>query len=202
MTSDDLIDTLLQLAFARACFADELAPRERGAFDRAVDAGRERLYPGLEQAVAAAQAWFADAGTVRHVIDQQGRKAPPEASEETQQHLRHLLDPDRLKSLSPDWLRQYPRYLKAEIRRWQRNAARGGEAPTLVRELLDWNTRARDVGQRLAAESRWLPQFDELQQWLEEFRVSLYAQELKTLGPISATRLSQRIAEIDAWLQR
>jgi ATP-dependent helicase HrpA len=104
--------------------------------------------------------------------------------------------------LSPDWLRQYPRYLKAEIRRWQRNAARGGEAATLLRELMDWTTRVRDVGQRLAAESRWLPQFDELQQWLEEFRVSLYAQELKTLGPISAARLSQRIAEIDAWLQR
>jgi hypothetical protein len=43
---------------------------------------------------------------------------------------------------------------------------------------------------------------DELQQWLEEFRVSLYAQELKTLAPVSATRLNQRIAEIDAWLRR
>ena len=202
MASDDLIDTLLQLAFARACFADEPAPRERGAFDRAVDCGRERLYPCLEEAVSAAQAWFADAGTVRHVIDELGSKAPLEASEETRRHLRHLLDPDTLKSLSPDWLRQYPRYLKAEIRRWQRNAARGGEAATLLRELADWNTRVRDVGRRLAAELRWLPEVDELQQWLEEFRVSLYAQELKTLGPISATRLSQRIAEIDAWLQR
>jgi ATP-dependent helicase HrpA len=202
MTSDDLIDTLLQLAFARACFADELAPRERGAFDRAVDSGRERLYASLEGAVAAAQAWFADAGTVRQVIDQQGSKAPLEAAEETRRHLRHLLDPDTLKSLAPDWLRQYPRYLKAEIRRWQRNAARGGEAATLLRELLDWNARFDETGKRLRAELRWLPQFDELQQWLEEFRVSLYAQELKTLGPISAARLSQRIAEIDAWLQR
>ena len=202
MASNDLIDTLLQMAFARACFADELAPRERGAFDRAVDSGRERLYPCLEEAVTAAQAWFADAGTVRHVIDELGSKAPLEASEETRRHLRHLLDPDTLKSLSPDWLRQYPRYLKAEIRRWQRNAARGGEAATLLRELMDWNTRVRDVGRRLAAELRWLPEVHELQQWLEEFRVSQYAQELKTLGPISATRLSQRIAEIDAWLQR
>jgi ATP-dependent helicase HrpA len=113
-----------------------------------------------------------------------------------------LLDPDTLKSLSPDWLRQYPRYLKAEIRRWQRNAARGGEAATLLRELMDWTAQVHEAAQRLAAELRWLPQLDELRQWMEEFRVSLYAQELKTLGPISATRLSQRIAEIDAWLQR
>ena len=92
--------------------------------------------------------------------------------------------------------------LKAEIRRWQRNAARGGEAATLLRELVDWNARFEQTGKRLRAELRWLPQFDELQQWLEELRVSLYAQELKTLGPISAARLNQRIAEIDAWLQR
>jgi hypothetical protein len=32
--------------------------------------------------------------------------------------------------------------------------------------------------------------------------VSLYAQELKTLGPVSAARLEARAAEIEAWLTR
>ena len=49
---------------------------------------------------------------------------------------------------------------------------------------------------------RWIPELDELQGWIEEYRVSLYAQELKTLGPISAARLEQRAAEIEAWLTR
>ena len=31
---------------------------------------------------------------------------------------------------------------------------------------------------------------------------SLYAQELKTLGPISAARLQARAAEIEAWISR
>ncbi len=55
---------------------------------------------------------------------------------------------------------------------------------------------------QLAAELRWLPQLDELRLWIEEYRVSLYAQELKTLGPVSAARLNSRAAEIDAWLTR
>jgi hypothetical protein len=38
--------------------------------------------------------------------------------------------------------------------------------------------------------------------WIEEYRVSLYAQELKTLAPISAARLSDRAVEIEAWLDR
>jgi ATP-dependent helicase HrpA len=202
MSSDELIDTLLQLSFARACFGDAPAPRERNAFERAVDSGRERLYSSLDEVVAAAQAWFAEAGTVRHTIDQLGTKATPDLVEETRQHLKQLLDPKILIALSPDWLRQYPRYLKAELRRWQRTLARGSEPPAVLHELNEWSSRMRDVRLRLAAELRWWPQLDELQQWLEEFRVSLYAQELKTLGPISATRLHQRIAEIDAWLQR
>ena len=54
----------------------------------------------------------------------------------------------------------------------------------------------------MAAELRWTPQLAELRFWIEEYRVSLYAQELKTFGPISAARLEQRAAEIDAWLNR
>ena len=202
MGSDELIDTLLQLAFTRACFGEAPPPRERHAFERAADAGRERLYASLDEVVAAAQAWLADAATVRHSIDRLAATAATEAVEETRQHLRQLLSPKNLIGLSPDWLRQYPRYLKAEVRRWQRALARGGEPPSVLRELSEWSIRTREVRQRLAAEQRWVPQLDELQQWLEEFRVSLYAQELKTLGPISASRLQQRVAQIDVWLQR
>jgi hypothetical protein len=49
---------------------------------------------------------------------------------------------------------------------------------------------------------RWIPALDELSHWIEEYRVSLYAQELKTLGPISAARLEGRAAEIEAWIAR
>ena len=38
--------------------------------------------------------------------------------------------------------------------------------------------------------------------WIEEYRLSLYAQELKTLGPVSPARLAERAAEVEAWLDR
>jgi hypothetical protein len=43
---------------------------------------------------------------------------------------------------------------------------------------------------------------EELRLWIEEYRVSLYAQELKTRVPISAARLGEREAEILAWFSR
>ena len=95
-----------------------------------------------------------------------------------------------------------PRYLKAEQRRWQRNAVRGSESKSILGELRHWSGRLRDLEKALDAELRFIPLLDEFRFWIEEYRVSLYAQELKTQGPVSAARLEQRAAEIDAWLRR
>jgi len=99
-------------------------------------------------------------------------------------------------------LRQVPRYLKAEERRWQRLFARGAESPQISRELRQWTAQGRALEMQVAAEWRRLPELDELKLWIEEYRVSLYAQELKTLGPVSAARLEERAAHIAAWISR
>ncbi len=61
--------------------------------------------------------------------------------------------------------------------------------------------RLQDLEKQLDAELRFIPQLDELRFWIEEYRVSLYAQELKTLAPISAARLNCGRRD-RAWLGR
>jgi ATP-dependent helicase HrpA len=202
INSDDLTDMLLQLSFRSACFGEADAPRTRTAYELAVDRGRERLYPSLEEASAMASRWFAEALSVRQALDDPRVRLLSDAADETRQHLRRLLDHDVIKTMSPEWLRQLPRYLKAEQRRWQRNAVRGGEPPNIARELHLWSARYHDLERQLGAELRWTPKLAEFRFWIEEYRVSLYAQELKTLAPISAARLEQRAADIEAWLGR
>ena len=202
MSSDLLIDTVLQLAFRGACFGEAEAPRTRTAYDAAVDRGREGLYPRVEEMSGLMAGWFKDASLVRQVLEDSRVRLLSAAAEETRQHLRRLLEPARLQIMPLDWLRQLPRYLKAEQRRWQRNTVRGGEPPQIARELENWSLRYEDLERQVGAEMRWIPQLDELRFWIEEYRVSLYAQELKTLGPISAARLEQRAADIESWLQR
>jgi ATP-dependent helicase HrpA len=202
LRSSALIEAVLQWVFRRACFGDGEAPRTREAFEKAVDQGRARLHPCLEEITAGALNWFTEARAARRVLDDPRNTLAADAADESNEHLRRLLSPGNLESLSADWLRQLPRYLKAEERRWQRNAARGGESPSIVRELREWSVRYRTLAAEVGAEMRWIPELDELQNWIEEYRVSLYAQELKTLGPISAARLEMRAAEIDAWIRR
>jgi ATP-dependent helicase HrpA len=202
LKSSALVEVLLQLAFRRACFEDGEAPRTREAFEKAVDRGRARLHPCLEEIAAGASGWFTEARAARRALDDPRNTAAADAAEESTEHLRRLLSAGNLESLSPDWLRQLPRYLKAEERRWQRSAARGGESPHIVRELREWSARCRRLANEVGAEMRWIPELDDLQNWIEEYRVSLYAQELKTLGPISAARLETRAAGIEAWIAR
>ncbi len=202
LTSDALIDLLLQFTFRRACFGDADAPRIRGPFEEAVDQGRARLHGCMEEAAAGALTWFNEARKVRRTLDDPRAALLVEVAEETHDHLRRLLCVDTLECMSPEWLRQLPRYLKAEERRWQRSAARGGEPAHIVRELRRWSARHGALASQVGAEMRWTADLEELKCWIEEYRVSLYAQELKTLGPVSAARLDQRAAEIDAWLAR
>jgi ATP-dependent helicase HrpA len=202
LTSDALIDALLQLTFRGACFAEAEPPRTRSEFEAAVESGRERLYPCLEQMSAMISNWLKEASEVRQALDDSRVRLLAAGAEETRKHLQRLLNFTTINTVSLDWLRQLPRYLKAEQRRWQRNAVRGNEAGQIARELEQWSARYLDLEMRLGAEMRWTPKLTELRFWIEEYRVSLYAQELKTLGTISAARLSARAAEIDAWLSR
>jgi ATP-dependent helicase HrpA len=200
--SDELIEALLQMAFRRACFSDAPAPRSKAAFDAAVDQGRARLHPSLEQIIADALRWFAEARNVRRALDDPGSARSSDAAQESHEHLRRLLNAAALESLPVEWLRQLPRYLKAEERRWQRGTVRGGESAHIVQELRTITQRHVGLAKRIGEELRWIPQLDELQHWIEEYRVSLYAQELKTVGSVSAARLEARAAEIEAWLTR
>jgi ATP-dependent helicase HrpA len=199
---DALIDLLLQLACRRACFGERDPPRTREEFESAVDRGRAEVHALLEEAAAEVGGWLAEARNVRRLLEDPRARAHAPAAEETRAHLADLLRADRLQALSSDWLRQVARHVKAEERRWQRIFARGGESPHILAELDAWSSRAAALERRAAAELRRAPGLDELKLWIEEYRVSLYAQELKTRVPISAARLAQREAEIGAWLAR
>jgi ATP-dependent helicase HrpA len=202
MTGGALGELLLDLCCRDACFADAPAPASRTAFEAAVDRGRALLHEALEGRIAAAHEWFAEARAVRQLLDEPRISAAGDAAAETRAHLGRLLDPATLAGCGAEWLRRLPRYLKAEASRWRRRAGRGLEPAAILRELLEWSARVAALGARVRAERRWHAQLEALGWWVEEYRLSLYAQELKTLGPVSPVRLAERAAEVEAWLER
>ena len=198
--SGALTDALLQRTFHRACLEEAAPPRTRHDFERALERGRGRLFDCLAGLSAEAATWFAGARAVRRLLADPRARGLAALAAESEAHLRRLLSTAVL--AGAPWSVHLARYLKAEERRWQRLLARGNEPPQIALELEHWTRRHASLEKALQAERRWLPQFEDLGAWVEEYRVSLYAQELKTVGPVSAARLSRRAAEIEAWLSR
>ncbi len=208
MTGAALRDLLLNLAFSRACFADDEPPRVKAAFDAVVERGRASLHACLDDCIDGALGWFAEARELRQLLDHprnrggNGGDRSSDAAAESRAHLHRLLDPAVLGAAPPAWLRRLPLYLKAETRRWQRHSSRGQDAPGVLRELIEWSARVAALQDRVEAERRHLPELEALRWWVEEYRLSRYAQELKTLGPVSSVRLAERAATVEAWLER
>ncbi len=110
--------------------------------------------------------------------------------------LDRLMDKTHLTETPPQWLAHLPRYLKAiEVRleKYQRTLR---QHVLWSDELVKWQqqyeaavAKARDTGEvgSELIDFKW---------WIEEYRVSLFAQELGTEFKISEKRLKQRFTEV------
>jgi len=107
-----------------------------------------------------------------------------------------LVYPGFLNELNLEELRQYPRYLKAILKRFEKLSGNAHKDRGLRLEIQDLWDNYKKVYKKHGA-SKELTEF----RWmLEEFRVSLFAQDLGTAYPVSQKRLTKRFNEIKSQL--
>jgi len=106
----------------------------------------------------------------------------------------HLVYAGFVYDIAPAQLSRLPAYLQALLKRIDKAAEHSGQADRtlpLIRELwqryleLEQQTEATEK----LAELRWM---------IEEFRISCFAQPMKTQGPVSEKRIRKLIAEIES----
>ncbi len=196
-------DVLNAAALAELETAPNL-PRSQSAFTTAVAAARPRL---PQQSLRMAQI-AQDCLTAAMSIDQRLSKAPPAwkvAVQDMRSQMAELVFPGFMLHHPAARLAHLPRYLKAIEMRLQKLAnqpARDlGAMNEMAKLLVDWRQRR----ERLAAQGRMSvnlggsssePDMDDFRWRLEELRVGLFAQELKTPEPVSVKRLEKRWLEI------
>ncbi|MDB6070443.1 MAG: hrpB 1, partial [Verrucomicrobiales bacterium] len=131
------------------------------------------------------------AGKVREMAAQiqgliQQLRSSPKRYTGLEDDLARLVPPDYLKHTPHARLPHLPRYLKAMQQRAERASnlpAKDAERAKLLTPFRDWQSR---VPEKNREAFRWL---------LEEFRVSVFAQELGTAQPVSAKRLEALMEE-------
>ena len=177
----DLIDRTV----ARVFVAPTGAIRERSRFEAALAAGRGEFAGGLAASVDAGLAILRAARTIRQLIDAPDMHAPPESLADAQRQLDGLVHHGFLATTPERAFESLPRYLEALRVRLEKLRRGGANDTRRLADILPLQQRLeskfRDIrarGRRDAelARHRWL---------LEEYRVSVFAQELGTAFSVS-----------------
>jgi len=192
-SADELREQIIDLALDRAFLADPL-PTDAVAFRRRIEEGRGRLTLIANEVARSALLVLTEyAAASRKLKD---ARAPKDVADDVAAQLGRLC-PKRF-VLGTPWaqLAHLPRYLKGITMRLDklradpaRDAARMSELRPIEQRYLRLVADRRGVHDARLDEFRWL---------IEELRISLFAQELRTPQPVSVKRLEKSWQQLNA----
>jgi len=192
----DLEDELLALIMDRTFILDQADVRDAGVFNERIERCKPNLLTNSNEICK----------LVSNILDlyQQVRKQLSGATqinwlvstEDMKQQLNQLVYRGFLQQTSWQHLQQYPRYLKALSKRLDKlshAATRDQQQMAEMRELqTNWQQRHAAIMKKGQQDER----LEEIGWMLQELRISLFAQELKTAYPVSAKRIQKRWREL------
>jgi ATP-dependent helicase HrpA len=178
-----LKEDLVAAALERAFLSDSV-PTLATEFAQAVEAGRSRFMLIAQEVARTASSILAVQADLQKKLAQ-AAKPFPRAVEDVKLQLARLVAPGWLACTPWARLQHYPRYLKAVEVRLEKLRADPARDARLMAELAPLLTAWLRAPRPLDAQRE---QFGWL---LEELRVSLFAQALKTPVPVSAKRLTK-----------
>jgi ATP-dependent helicase HrpA len=178
------------------CFAagDAPLPRSREAFSRRLEEGRARLEEAGGRLVEIVRGVLREWRAVRGALDAARNPASAAAVTDTNDQLAALLPPDFIESTPYPWLGHLPRYLKAMARRLGRLPAEARRDEELASRVRPFVAAVRSLQGHPGPH----PELQLLRWMIEEFRVSLYAQDLKAVMRVSEQRLAEQLERAKA----
>jgi ATP-dependent helicase HrpA len=190
---DELRQQIIDVALDRAFLAEPL-PTDEAQFKARVDEGRARLNLIAQEVARQAGTVLAEYATATRKL--KDSRPPKDVADDITAQLQRLCAKRFIATTPYAQLQHLPRYLKAitlRLDKLRADPARDAQRLAELRPLEQrWLRRVAELkGQADARmdEYRWL---------LEELRVSLFAQELRTPQPVSAKRLDKVWAQLTA----
>ena len=190
---EELREQIIDVALERAFLAEPL-PTDAASFQARLDQGRPRLNLIAQEVARQAAVVLAElAAAWRKLKDS---KPPKDVQDDVAAQLQRLVGKRFLVQTPWPALLHLPRYLKAVVLRLDKLRADPARDATRLAELRPLEQRwLRRVAELKGASHARL---DEYRWLLEELRVSLFAQELRTPQPVSAKRLDKTWAQLAA----
>jgi ATP-dependent helicase HrpA len=184
-TQEELRDQILQAALDRAVMQDPL-PRNAEEFHRRKDEGKSRISLLANEIARLASQILAEYYSLPKKL--QAAKAHAQSVADMQSQLQALVTKRFVTENDYTQLAHFPRYLKAIGIRLDKLRA----DPVRDQKLMaEWSQVAAPYQRALKGQKGADPKMTEFRWLLEELRVSLFAQELRTPMPVSVKRLQK-----------
>jgi ATP-dependent helicase HrpA len=187
--ASDLKAQLLVAAFDRACLADPL-PRTKAEFERRCDEGRSRLTLIANELARLLGAILTEYAGLQKKLQQMG-KAFPEPCRDVKESVERLLPKHFVAELPFERLQHAPRYLKAASLRLDKLRTDPSRDARFAAELAPLAAMWQREQAKQLKSGEYDPQMEQFRWLLEELRVQLFTQELKTPVPVSVKRLQK-----------
>ncbi|MBP6336785.1 MAG: ATP-dependent RNA helicase HrpA [Vitreoscilla sp.] len=190
-TAEDLRDQIIDVALDRA-FLQEPLPQDEFAFAKRIEEGRTRLNLIAQEVARLAGVVLVEyAAATRKLKDS---KAPKDVADDITAQLQRLV-PKRFVVAAP-WaqLQHFARYLKGVVMRLDKLRADPARDAQKLAELRPMEQRYLRRLAELKGQAE--PRLDDFRWQLEELRISLFAQELRTPQPVSVKRLEKVWAQL------
>ncbi len=194
--ADRLRDELVTAISDRAFFVEHERIRDRKQFETRAAKGKTRLMDVAQEICRIAGEILAEHQAVRAKISQPQYAAWPRALADVRAQLKELLPPGFLAAIAFERLKHYPRYIRAIAMRLDKIASNPERDADWQQQLARyWQTYQ---GKLVADRARGVrsPELEEMRWMLEELRVSLWAQQLKTPYPVSFKRVEKAWNEL------
>ncbi|WP_425056430.1 ATP-dependent RNA helicase HrpA [Pseudomonas abyssi] len=196
-TQKQLTDDVLLGAVDRVFLpADAPLPRDPQTLAARLEAGRADWVPACEQLAKQLLAVLKQWHGLRKRFKGKVELAHALAMNDVREQLNHLVYPGFARAVPGEWLSQYPRYLSAIEQRLDKLPGQVPRDRAWTDELQGLWQQYQALSERWQREGRWDPRLDEWRWMLEEYRVSLFAQQLGTRMPVSSKRLGKLWREI------
>ena len=147
----------------------------------------------VQQRLGAAAAQAAPRPRTLSSLAQLGASTPPRAAHPLATELANLVPARFLERISFERLAHLPRYLKALLIRAERAALNPVKHEERVRQLAPYVDALRQLEGQASSSLPARKQVEAFRWMVEEYKVSLFAQELGTAVPVSPKRLDQQL---------
>jgi ATP-dependent helicase HrpA len=173
-------------------------PRTEAEFQQRVKKAKSMIPVATQDVIVLVGAIMTGYAALRKAINSTTSPHWKYAADDVKKQIAALTKPGFLTDAAWGWLRQYPRYLEAATVRLNKLPKSGAQKDSKAQQTIEdlvglYEYRAEEHRER----DMFDPNLEHYRWMLEEFRVSLFAQELRTAIPVSEVRLEKQWAKVE-----